>query len=67
MPSGLLKEGLVDQLNLMVFPVVLGQGRRIFDGSAPTTLRLLSTVPVGLDGVTFATYAPIGAGMESTT
>src|SRR5262245_4517956 len=31
----LMREGLVDQLNLMVFPTVLGQGRRLVDeGSA---------------------------------
>ncbi|MEV0080422.1 dihydrofolate reductase family protein [Nocardia neocaledoniensis] len=33
----LLREGLVDQLNLWVFPIVLGTGKRIFpEGSAPT-------------------------------
>lgn len=56
----LLAEGLIDQLNLMVFPVVLGSGRRLFaEGSAKTTLRLVDTRPVGPDGVSIATYAPV--------
>jgi dihydrofolate reductase len=53
----LFAEGLVDQLNLMVFPVVLGSGRRLLaEGTAKTKLRLVDTRPVGPDGVTVATY-----------
>jgi dihydrofolate reductase len=31
---GLLERGLVDELHLMIFPVVLGAGRRLFDEGA---------------------------------
>src|SRR3982751_6261164 len=39
--SPLLSAGLIDRLILMTFPVLLGRGKRIFDGSErPRALRL---------------------------
>ncbi len=55
----LFAEGLVDELRLMVFPIVLGSGRRLLpEGSAKTRLRLVGSQQVGSDGVTVLTYAP---------
>jgi dihydrofolate reductase len=41
--ADLLAAGLVDQLHLMVAPVVLGEGVPAFDGPVPASLRLLRT------------------------
>jgi dihydrofolate reductase len=43
--QSLLRHRLVDQLNLWVYPVVLGSGKRLFaSGTVPTTLRLVDSV-----------------------
>lgn len=40
----MLADGLVDELQLFVYPVVLGHGERLFgDGAPQSNLRLLST------------------------
>ncbi|WP_106584849.1 dihydrofolate reductase family protein [Murinocardiopsis flavida] len=59
--ASLLAAGLVDELRLMVAPVVVGSGRRLFPADGvPTGLRMLSseTTP---SGVAAQVYAPTGA------
>ena len=53
----LLEDDLVDELRLMVFPVVLGSGMRLFGETAERKrLQLVDTRTVG-DGVLILTYA----------
>jgi dihydrofolate reductase len=56
--QALLEQNLVDELRLMVFPVVLGAGKRLFgDTSAKKTLRLVESKTVG-EGVEILVYQP---------
>jgi len=56
----LLEHGLIDELRLMTFPVLLGQGRRWFgDASRPAGLTLRSSILSGT-GVVSAIYRPAG-------
>lgn len=58
----LVAAGLVDELRLMVFPIVLGAGKRLFtDASASTSLQLAEARPVGPAGVVVLTYRPVAA------
>ena len=58
--QALLERGLVGELRLMVFPTLLGTGRRLF-GESPSELpfRLVKSTPVGDDGVTILVYQPV--------
>jgi dihydrofolate reductase len=56
----LIEQDLVDELRLMVFPVVLGSGKRIFgDTSDKKPLRLTDSKTVG-DGVSILIYELVG-------
>jgi dihydrofolate reductase len=56
----LLAAGLIDRLVLLTFPVVLGQGKRIFDGSKASGAMKLADHYVTTKGVVIASYEPAG-------
>ena len=59
--QSLLRFGLVDRLDLWVYPLVLGTGKRVFgDGTVPTALRLVDSA-VDATGTAHLTYEPTGA------
>jgi dihydrofolate reductase len=56
----LLHAGLVDELRLMIHPIVLGSGRRLFEnGSGQTPLELVESQTFST-GVLNLTYQPAG-------
>ena|ERR1700743_961839 len=57
----LWKNGLVDEISVLTFPLVLGKGKRLFgDGAVPTGLKLIKAQSYP-NGVIVANYAPDGA------
>lgn len=56
--QSLARRGLVDQYTVLIHPLVLGSGRRLFpDGAPQADLRLVDSV-VTTTGVIIATYQP---------
>jgi dihydrofolate reductase len=57
--GALLQDGLVDELRLMLFPIVLGAGKRLF-GQSPeaASMRLVESRPAG--ETLIAIYGPAG-------
>lgn len=55
----LMQRDLVDEYRLMVYPVVLGEGKRLFrDGNPQIPLKLVQSQAVGDDGIVVLVYHP---------
>jgi dihydrofolate reductase len=57
---GLLAEGLIDELTLMTFPVILGRGKRMFGEGTPVDGLSMIGHSVTAKGTVIATYKPGG-------
>ena len=53
----LMQHDLVDVYRLLVYPVVLGQGKRLFGKGLPATLKLVASQPFS-SGVMALVYEP---------
>jgi dihydrofolate reductase len=56
----LLENGLVDEMNLFIFPVVVGKGTRLFPATGPDTALDLVDSQSTPKGVTIQVYRPTG-------
>src|SRR5213593_592569 len=56
----LLDNDLVDEINLFTFPVVVGQGTRLFPDSGPDVALELVSSRATSRGITIQTYRPLG-------
>jgi len=62
----LVEAGLFDELNLWVYPIVLGRGKRLFaDDGPPTSLTLLEPPVASGKGTILVRYGP-GSGRPET-
>ena len=56
----LLRAGLIDRFRVLVYPVLVGSGKRLFaDGVVPAALKLVSS-SVSPTGVVMSVYEPAG-------
>jgi dihydrofolate reductase len=62
----LLKDGLIDELRLMVHPVVVGSGKRLFEEGDRIALELVDSKTFST-GVVYLTYRPAGKEAEGQT
>jgi dihydrofolate reductase len=56
----LLDHHLVDEMTLLIYPVVIGQGTRLFPDSGPDTALKLADSRTTASGVTIQVYRPTG-------
>ena len=56
----LIRNGLIDEYRLFIYPVVIGEGKRLFaDGAVPAGLRLVDTKTTA-SGILINSYEPAG-------
>lgn len=53
----LIEQGLADELVILLYPVVLGMGKRLFDSIKKSDLKLVKSQPFK-SGIVALTYQP---------
>lgn len=62
--KSLMRHNLIDEYQLLVFPIVIGSGKRLFgDGRVPVTLKLVDSKTTGT-GVVILSYRPEQVSIE---
>ncbi len=54
----LMEHDLVDEYRLLIYPVVLGKGKRLFADGMAASLKLTESRPMGSTGVVLLRYEP---------
>jgi dihydrofolate reductase len=62
----LLENDLVDEMNLLIVPVVVGQGTRLFPGTGPDIALDLVEARAFPKGITLQVYRPAGRLQHAT-
>lgn len=55
----LLENDLVDSIRLLVYPVVVGEGKKLFKDGTMATFKLVESKPMGDGGVVAMIYEPV--------
>jgi len=63
----LLANDLVDQFDLVIYPVVIGQGTRLFPDSGPDSALDLVNSRTTSGGIAIQAYRPLGRGPQYVT
>ena len=63
--NALMRQDLIDEYRLMVFPVVVGSGKRLFEDGIDTTILELAETQTFSSGVVVLTYRPAGREAEA--
>ncbi len=59
--GGWLASDIVDEINMFTFPIVLGEGKKLFDDGAKTAAFRLNASRVSPNGIVIAQYVRAGA------
>ena len=58
--NSLLRQGLIDEVRLMVHPIVVGKGRKFFEDGTSIPALELADVTTWDGGIALMTYRPVG-------